>query len=134
MPADQGHDVLPIPFSHPKPGTDLLRHIAADSGVPVKMTLAPGIYCKGIYLSNVMQQHGPAQDRLRPDGIYGISRVRINIIAMMNVLLRKADARQQLRNKNSQHIRIIQQHFLAALTAQKLVHFHQDALGGNPFQ
>ena len=87
MPADQGHDVLPILFSHPKPGTDLLRHIAADPGVPVKMTLAPGIYCKGIYLSNIMQQHGPAQDRLRPDGIYGISRVRINIIAMMNVLL-----------------------------------------------
>ena len=87
MPADQGHDVLPILFSHPKPGTDLLRHIAADPGVPVKMTLAPGIYCKRYLPFNIMQQHGPAQDRLRPDGIYGISRVRINIIAVMNVLL-----------------------------------------------
>ena len=81
-----------------------------------------------------MQQHGPAQDRLRPDGVCGINCVRINIVAVMDILLLKTDARQQFRDKNAQHIRIGQQHFPAARATQQLVHFRQDALDGDSLQ
>ena len=70
MPSNQRHDILPIFFSHPQASANILRHGGANLWMPVKMHLTPLIFCKGIHLANIMEQHGPAQNQLRRHAVY----------------------------------------------------------------
>ena len=134
MPADELYDFLPIRISHPQTPADLLRHGRAALWVAVKVAAACCVNCKGIHLANIVQQHCPAQNRLRRNGRRCISRMGIQVIAVMHIFLVEPHAGQQLRHEHTQHIRIGKQHLSAPRAAQQLIHLHEDALCGDFFQ
>ena len=82
-------------------------------------------------LAHVVEQHGPAQRRLRRNGGHGAGRVFPHVVEVVAVPLVEAHTGQHLRQEHAQHIRVRQQYRQHMGAAQQAVHLRQQALRGD---
>ena len=98
------------------------------------MAHAPIVHGEAGGLAHVVEQHGPAQHRLRRDGGHGAGRMAPHIVEMVAVPLVKAHAGQQLRQEHAQHVGVRQQHRQHVPAAQQAVRLRQQPLCGDAAQ
>ena len=131
VPAHQRDDALRRAAVHPQAAARALRQLCGHRRVPVKMPHALLVTGEAGGLSHVVQQHRPAQHRLRRDGRRRVRAVPPHVVDMVAVALVEAHAGRDLRQEHRQHVRIVQQHRQDMPAAQRPVHLRQDALRGD---
>ena len=88
---------------------NLRRHVGAALVMVPEMSLSVCPKGKGLRLSHIMQQHHPAQQRLRRGSSNAAANVLIHRVAVVPVPLVKAHTGSKLRQKHPQHLRPPQQ-------------------------
>ena len=121
-------------FFHPHAAADVRRHVAAHLIVSVKVACPLLIHGEARRLTHIVQQHGPAQNRLRRNGLHRMDDMLPHGIAVVLTALVESYAGQELRQKDAEHLRVCQQYPPRTLAAQQLIRLGQNPLDGNVFQ
>ena len=131
VPGHQPYHRLSCGTVRPETAEHLPRQPGALRRVAVKMALALLICRKAVWLSDIMEQQGQPQFRLRPHRRQGVEGVLPHVIAVVAIPLVKSHHRQDLRPEDADDVGIRPQDLRRLIPRRQLFQLRPDALRGD---
>ena len=131
VPGHQPYHRLSCGTVRPETAEHLPRQPGALRRVAVKMALALLICRKAVWLSDIMEQQGQPQFRLRPHRRQGVEGVLPHVIAVVAIPLVKSHHRQDLRPEDADDVGIRPQDLRRPVSRHQLFQLRPDALRGD---
>ena len=97
MDLDQADHLLPQALGGAEPQQNLFRQGRADLRVPIKMPLAVLAHGKRGGFPQIMKERRQPEGHLRRHMVHGHGGVGVDVIAVVEIVLRKPHRRRQLR-------------------------------------